>query len=306
MSGNLVSKSWIREKELVRRMGLKPLVMAGEPMLYSIKYSLGERRFPVQFFRNKKWRSKIRCWFSAYISEHTAVAVIICCYVSPQFTATQPPLSQEEIESEQVPAVYSWELADLELSYLEMLKHALLKNYRQVTKIDICKFYSNNPRTLVQILPWCHYVNLQDNYPYQTKSESIYQAWERETIQSELQRYGSPSKVRKKSSKRPGGSTSVGPNAGDSALCLSATEELQSAKKGRSRRNATLVKTRRRQSREIHKRQLKQDLVERRLLHRMVSKKQKLDKVLGGQDNDICEGIVNRPDRLPPYSFRHL
>lgn len=258
----MVSKGWLKERAIIKNMGLKPIVMQGEPMIYSIKYSLGERRFPVQFFRNKQWRSKLRCWFSAYIGVNTPVAVLACFYVSPQLTRKTHQLSEEDIASEKVPALHSWELADLEMSYLEMLKYALLDNYRQIVKIDVCKFYSKNPRTLIQILPWYHYVELQDNHPYQAKSEGLGSAWEGKSIQSERERNGSPGKLCEKGPLRSGRVSAVGTPAGDSALCISASEKMQPGKARIKRRKSALGKARRRQFRKVSERQLKQNTVD--------------------------------------------
>jgi hypothetical protein len=220
------SKGWLREKEIVKTMGVKPLVMFGEPLIYSIKFSLGERRLPVQFFRDRQWRSRIRCWFSSHFGFYTPVVVLVKFYVSYQPLKTLKPLTDAQVASESIPAVHSWELADLEMSYLEALKFSLLTSYRQIVKLDMCKYYSKNPRTVMQILPWSHYVDLLDNYPDQTKSESLDKDGKRKGVQPKRKGHDADNEVRKKAVGRPRGSTLKRSSVNDRALCIPPPETL--------------------------------------------------------------------------------
>lgn len=183
------TKGFIKKMELIKDRVGEPLVLPGEPMLYSVKYSLGERRHSVQYFRDKKFRSFLKCWFPTYTNVKTPVALIICFYVTPKLYHGQK-IPLKDLRSEKVPAVYGWEVIDYMLSFLEMLRGVLLSAYPQIVKLDIMKFYSDNPRTVFQFMHWGTYVNVQNNYPLDAKAESVVSSQPRQNLQPKRERHG--------------------------------------------------------------------------------------------------------------------
>lgn len=177
------SKGFIKRQEFIRQNVGLPLVLPGEPLLYSVKYALGERRHSVQYFRDKKFRSFLRCWFPEFKHQQTPVVLLICFYVNP-LPYHELKITAAQLRSEKVPAAYSWELFDFTLSFMEMLRGVLFNCYSQIVKLDVVKFYSNDPRTVFQFMHWETYVNVQNNYPMDAKAESVVSAQPRQKLQS--------------------------------------------------------------------------------------------------------------------------
>ena len=178
-------KRIIKESILTNRRAIEAeLVLQGEPLIYSIKYSLGTRTRSVQFFRDMKWKALIQSIFRNYCSAKVPVVVIVKFYVSPP---DYVHVSDSEVRKETVPAVHSYELCDYCLSFLEMLHHVLVNSYRQIVKIDMVKFYSHNPRTVFQFMKWDQYVRLQSKDPVQPKSQGIRKNRTARPLQPELQ-----------------------------------------------------------------------------------------------------------------------
>ena len=161
-------KQIIQRQKLLSKEGISAkLELPGEPLIYSIKYTLGSRTHSTQFFRDIKWKSLLKSFFRSFYNTNTPVVVLVRFYVSP------PPsksLRATDLRKETIPAVFSYELCDYLLSFLEMLHHVLINSYRQIVKIDVEKFYSNNPRTVFQFMKWDEYVNLQNNNSVNAKS----------------------------------------------------------------------------------------------------------------------------------------
>lgn len=157
------------------------LVLPGEPLIYSIKYSIGDRLRSVQFFRNEKWKSVLKSFFPSYYRTSVPVVVIVQFYVSPPDSVK---IKHADLLKETVPAVHSFELCDYLLSFLEMLHHVLINSYRQVVKIDVEKFYSANPRTVFKFMKWDHYVNLQNNNTVYPESKGLSKDREELLLQS--------------------------------------------------------------------------------------------------------------------------
>jgi hypothetical protein len=178
-------KQIIKRDQVVKNMiaAGECLTLPGEPLIYSFKYCVAKRRLPMQYFRNKKFMSLVRCWFPRYLKKNAPVVLLVCFYVTP-FRDLDTKLTAEQIRSEKVPASMSWELVDITLSLMELMKHALLNSYRQIVKFDCMKFYSNNPRTVVQFLSWSNYVNVQDNNSLVTKAENLDTLRKTKSIQS--------------------------------------------------------------------------------------------------------------------------
>lgn len=155
-------KHIINRHKIINQVVNRALVLPGEPILYSIKYSLGNKSMPVQHFRNKQWYSILKCHFSAYNDKKTPVVLFLRFYLSPPEGVD---VSRGVLEKEETPAVSCNELCDFGLAILESIKHALLDTYRQVVKLDMEKYYSSRPRIELKFMKWEHYVKLQNNDP---------------------------------------------------------------------------------------------------------------------------------------------
>jgi hypothetical protein len=146
------------------------LILQGEPMIYSIKYSVGMRRRGLNYFRNEQWRGLLKCYFNAYRRSKVPLVLIIRFYVSPP---TGVKLSKSDLRKEKIPAVHCHELCEYLLSFMEMLLHVLINSYRQFVRIEMDKFYSDTPRTVFQFMKWEHYEHLKDNNTLDTQSKSL-------------------------------------------------------------------------------------------------------------------------------------
>lgn len=148
-------KRLIKEKQILAQAATMELELPGEPMIYSIKYTLKNRTLSTQFFRNMQWKSLFKSYFKSYYNTNTPVVVIVRFYVSAPASLK---ISSRNLKSEKTPAVKAYELCDYLLSFLEMLHHVLINSYCQIVKVDAEKYYSNNPRTVFQFMKWDHYV----------------------------------------------------------------------------------------------------------------------------------------------------
>lgn len=155
------------QKILANHAADAPLELPGEPLIYSIKYSIGQRIHSADFFRNTKWRSLLKCFFRSYYKTSVPVVVIVQFYVSP---SPRKKIKPSDVKKETVPAVSSYELCDYLLSFLEMLRGVLINSYRQIVKIETVKFYSANPRTVMKFIKWDDYVQLQNKNTIHAKS----------------------------------------------------------------------------------------------------------------------------------------
>ncbi len=163
-------KQLIKQQKLLAATAKNELVLPGEPLIYSIKYSMGSRTRFVQFFRNQKWKSLLKCYFRSYYRTDVPVVVIVRFYVSPPSSVR---VNRRRLKKDSVPATEAYELCDYLLSFLEMLHHVLINSYCQIVKVDAEKFYSSEPRTVFKFMKWEHYVELQNNNSVQPKTESI-------------------------------------------------------------------------------------------------------------------------------------
>ena len=163
-------KSRIRYSNLMKIISKYQLVMPGEPMIYSVKFKIGARQHERQYFEKKKWASILRCVFPSFWKTQTPVVLIATLYVSP------PPyvkVTESQLKLERTPAVHSFELADYYLFLADMIIHNLVNSHRQVVKIDITKFYSKKPRTILKFLSWSNYVKLQNGDTLDPETESL-------------------------------------------------------------------------------------------------------------------------------------
>lgn len=153
-------------KRIIAAQGIVPegynyeMTLPGDPMIYSIKYQVGNRAVHGQLLRNKKFSSMIKCHFKARNGPKEGVVILVKFFVAP---ITEGVCTFKELQSEKVPAVHSFEMCDYLLSFQEMLFNVIFRSYKQIVKIDAEKFYSNNPRTVFKFMTWEHYVYFRDN-----------------------------------------------------------------------------------------------------------------------------------------------
>lgn len=186
-------KQLIKQKKLLESGAVDAkLVLPGEPMIYSIKYSIGSRTRSVQFFRNEKWKSLLKSFFRSYYKTHVGIVVIVRFYVTPP---ERIKIKAADLRNETMPAVHAYEICDYLLSFLEMLHHVLINSYCQIVKVDAEKYYSDNPRTVFQFMKWDHYVQLQNNNTIHTESKGLVEDRQVRKLQSELPRNATDSGI---------------------------------------------------------------------------------------------------------------
>lgn len=244
-------KRIIKESILTNRRAIEAeLVLPGEPLIYSIKYSLGTRTRSVQFFRDMKWKALIQSIFRNYCSAKVPVVVTVKFYVSPP---DYVHVSDSDVRKESVPAVHSFELCDYCLSFLEMLHHVLINSYRQIVKIDMVKFYSHNPRTVFQFMKWDQYVRLQSKDPVQSKSKGLRKDRDERPLQPELQGDGTDEGTRAdgSSSEPPTIQATERPAASHSSLPNTSSAKSGWKKTPTAAYIPSREEARRRQSREV-------------------------------------------------------
>lgn len=222
------------------------LVLPGEPLIYSIKYSIGSRKHSVQFFRDQKWKSLLKCYFRSYLKTHVPVVVLVRFYVSPPSYVDIKPA---ELKKESLPAVHSFEVCDYLLSFLEMLHHVLINSYRQVVKVDVEKFYSSSPRTVLKFMKWDQYVKLQDRHSIHSQSEELCAAREVQPVQPKRKRHAPKQRIREELPQGAAATTHDRPAAADSALQNPGSIKSTWEKTPTATLLATHQKTRWRQSR---------------------------------------------------------
>ena len=164
-------KQIINEQKILTSSAVaSELVLPGEPLIYSIKYKVGQRSHTTQFFRNMQWKSLLKCWFRSQYNTKTPVVIVVRFYVSPPSNVN---VKAADLKKELTPAVHSYEVCDYLLSFLEMLHHALINSYRQVVKVDVEKFYSAEPRTVFKFMTWSQHVKLQASNPLYAEAKGI-------------------------------------------------------------------------------------------------------------------------------------
>jgi hypothetical protein len=246
-------KQRIKKQRLMHPAVEAELVLPGEPMIYSIKYPIGNRSRASQYFRNMKWKSLLKCFFKSYYRTITPVVVIVHFFVTPPESIK---ISPKELSKEATPAVFAYELCDYLLSFLEMLHHVLINSYKQIVKVEVDKFYSNNPRTVFKFMKWDQYVQLQNNNSVLPETQVVSETKREE--QSMVQ----PFEPGNAEDKRICEAISSGTTSDDTALTywpassdcsLSDTSPIEpTRKKTRTAKLPTAHKeTRRRQSREV-------------------------------------------------------
>ena len=243
-------KQIINRSKMLNNVVDREMELPGEPMIYSVKYPVGQRTRGVQFFRNMKWKSLLKTFFRSFYRTNTPCVLLVRFYVTPPENF---PVSAKVLRQESMPAVMSYELCDYTLSFLEMLHHVLFNSYRQVVKLDVVKFYSDNPRTVVKFMKWDEYVKLQSGNTDNAKAEGISQDGARQDIQSKRKRNGRGNKIHSEEVPRQADASIEGASPCDSALCSSSPAKF-TAKKTRSAKLPTSYQEARRgQPREVPK-----------------------------------------------------
>lgn len=187
-------KQIIRQQKILESGAVEAMLeLPGEPMIYSIKYSIGNRSHHAQFFRNNKWKSLLKCFFRAFMKTEVPVVLSVTFYLTPP---EKEKVSARELKLEKRPAVRSFELCEYLLSFLELLMHVLINSYRQVVKIETAKFYSANPRTVFKFMRYEEHVYLQNKDPNNSKSQAGDKARQvRQSVQPKQQKHGRAKKV---------------------------------------------------------------------------------------------------------------
>lgn len=236
-------KQLIKRQKLLANAISSELTLPGEPLIYSIKYPAGQRSYSVQFFRNEKWKSLLKSWFPSYYNTKVPVVVIVQFFVTPPEKAR---VSKAELKKETVPAVFSYELCDYLLSFIEMLHHVLINSYRQIVKFDIQKFYSDNPRTVFKFMKWDQYVNLsnvQNTNSGHTQSEGLSPRGQIRTLQSKRKGDGADKKLRSKEHGSQQNAQAEGASTGNCSLPNSSSSDPVSTKKKSARSSPTYKET---------------------------------------------------------------
>lgn len=241
-------KQIIRQSRLLNEVVGNEMVLPGEPMIYSVKYPVGQRTRGVQFFRNMKWKSFLKTFFRSFYRTTTPVAVIVRFYVSPPEYIKVP---LKLLRQESLPAVMSYELCDYTLSFLEMLHHVLFNSYRQVVKLDVEKIYSNNPRTVMKYMKWDEYVKLQGNNTLHTKAKSVGEDVKRQKLQPKRKGNETGSDLREEQAAEQSDASSEGCITSSGAFCSTSSVKSASKKKRSAKLPASHKEAGRRQPREI-------------------------------------------------------
>lgn len=165
-------KHIIKRQRIINPAAGNEMELPGEPLIYSLKQTVGSRMLTHDFFRNQQWSSLLKCHFPSYYRVTVPVVLMVKFYVTP------PPsvhVSDRTLKAETMYATRSFEVCDYLLSFLEMIMHVLINSYRQVVKIEVDKFYSSNPRTVFKFMKLSHYVKLYRNTAVHPASESLSQ-----------------------------------------------------------------------------------------------------------------------------------
>jgi hypothetical protein len=180
-------KHIINNKKLFAKACTYEMCMPEEPLIFSLKYTLGKRRLPVQHFRNKQWRSILKCYFRSWRHERVPLVILVKFFVSPP---SYVEVSKKDLKAENIPAIQSYELSDYYLSLLDLLHDTLITSHRQIVKTDMEKFYSSKPRTIFKIMTWSEYVEFQNENSWKPSSKGFRAIRVQEDLQPEFDEDG--------------------------------------------------------------------------------------------------------------------
>lgn len=186
-------KSLIRNKIISKQIGPRvgdDLTLSGEPKIYSTKWDFSVRHRSLNYHRNLQFKSLLKCVFPAYIGykngkSKVPVVLFVRFYVSPPASVDIPA---NKLKAESVPASDTHELGEYFLSFIEMLHGVLINSYRQIVKVDMEKFYSDNPRTVMQFMRYEAYVELSNYNTLHAQTESKCTDGETRSLQPQSQR----------------------------------------------------------------------------------------------------------------------
>jgi len=150
-------KDIIRRKKLIEMFGHEmQMTLPGEPLIYSVQTRLTNRTDGPDYFRDRQHIPKMKCIFPKYISPKSPVVLLVNFYVSPLPFMDVP----EKIVKSEAVATHAYEICEYLLSFMQMVRCALLNSYRQIVKIDAEKYYSSDPRTVFKFMSWSNYETL--------------------------------------------------------------------------------------------------------------------------------------------------
>ena len=182
-------KSLIKRKLISKQIGPRvgdDLTLPGEPKIYSTKWDFSIRHRSLNYYRNLQFKSLLKCVFPAYIgykNGKSKVPVVLCVrfYVPAPSTVT---ITDAKLKAENVPASDTHELGEYFLSFIEMLHGVLINSYRQIVRVEMDKFYSANPRTVMNFMRYDTYVELANYNTLHTNAESKCENGQERCIQS--------------------------------------------------------------------------------------------------------------------------
>lgn len=160
----------------------------GEPLIFSFLYHTRKRWLADAHYRNVGWKSFLRCVFRGEYRFTRPVVVFVRFYVSPP---NGIDIHTRTLKNEKTVATDAHELCDYLMSFLEMVKMALLKDYRQIVKIDAEKYYSDKPRTVMKFIRHETYVELLREGHLQPDSQAISKNKSKPLLQPEQEGDGS-------------------------------------------------------------------------------------------------------------------
>ncbi len=194
-------------KRYERETGIVPpgfkykMTIPGEPMIYSTRIHISNRkRHDAQYFRNKSVKGMLKARFPAYKKDSMPVVLIATFYLEPLFDRCA---TNKELNADSKPACRCFELPEYILSLMEMIRPVLMFTYKQIVKIDVEKFYSNNPRTVLQFMSWEHYVYFRDKDTLNPETESVPKKRKVGSLQPVCEGNESPKKVRGRKPRQP-------------------------------------------------------------------------------------------------------
>ncbi len=242
-------KSIIRRSQLMASGVVDaPFTIPGEPLAYSFKYPVGKRMRGLNHFRNLQWKSLLKCFFCSQFKTQIPVVLNVSFFVSP------PPhviISPKDLRSEKFPAVHSFEVCDYVLSFIEMLHKVLFNSYRQIVKLNVEKYYSDDPRTVFQFLRWSQYIHLPNKDTFYTKTKGVGSFNPEGCLQSECSGNEPHENVRKDAPSEQEATFVHRPSSGDSDISNTSTVELAREKKTTPKLRTAHQEARRRQSGQV-------------------------------------------------------
>lgn len=192
MSNPNFTKRFYRQLIIKKASTYNECTIPGEPMIYSVKYRYEGRKITQNESMERDFRKILRCFYPIFAIDAPLV-LQVRFYVTPSFASTA---SAMEVRREKTPAIENFEVCEYLLSFLEMLKKSILQRYGQLVKIDVEKYYSDNPRTVFKMLTWSDYVALSRQDSIHAKRKSQRSVFKIGGIQPKLQRHGKNPPVR--------------------------------------------------------------------------------------------------------------